>query len=249
MGVEDKLEVEATDQQAGELLQRLQSGEEGLKVRPVGKTEHRENLLDFVNWATGGSNKTVDNFKQPICGVQDDEKGALIKDATTAVSNNANEKSYNEVYVPEWIANPEADLRVAYSTSPGMGPIMSCCLAGHLGSGVGQPDLNQYFPFPCLLVRATMESSFTSSRDGFTEARGFLITASAAEMVALGLERSSNEGSVGDMALSGEEKAGERGIASTAVAGLLAIWDHEIFFGLEGAPGLFMSILHSWLDI
>ena len=115
--VEDEAEVETTDQQAGELLQRLQAGEEGLKVRPVGKAEHRENLLDFVNWATGGSNKkTVDDFKQPICGVQDSEKGELFKDAATAVSNNANEKNYHEVYVPEWIANPEADLRVAFSS-------------------------------------------------------------------------------------------------------------------------------------
>jgi hypothetical protein len=36
---------------------------------------------------------------------------------------------------------------------------MSCWQAGHLGSGVGDPDLNQYFPFPCLFVIATIESS------------------------------------------------------------------------------------------
>ena len=42
--VEDEAGVETTDQQAGELLQRLQAGEEGLKVRPVGKAEHRENI-------------------------------------------------------------------------------------------------------------------------------------------------------------------------------------------------------------
>ena len=56
---------------------------------------------------------------------------------------------------------------MAYSTSPGIGPIISCCRAGHRGSGVGQPDLNQYFPLPCLFVIATNESSGTSSRLGF----------------------------------------------------------------------------------
>ncbi len=55
-------------------------------------------------------------------------------------------------------------LRVEYSTSPGMGPIMSCWQAGHLGSGVGDPDLNQYFPFPCLFVIATIESSCDRTR-------------------------------------------------------------------------------------
>jgi len=115
--VEDEAEVETTDQQAGELLQRLQAGEEGLKVRPVGKAEHRENLLDFVNWATGSSDKkTVDDLKQPICGDQDNEKGELNDAATAVTTNNVNEKSYDEVYVPEWIANPEADLRVAFSS-------------------------------------------------------------------------------------------------------------------------------------
>ena len=44
------------DQRTDELLERLQAGEEGLKVRPVGEAEHRENLLDFVNWATRSSN-------------------------------------------------------------------------------------------------------------------------------------------------------------------------------------------------
>ena len=68
----------------------------------------------------------------------------------------------------------KADLRVAYSTSPGMGPIINCCLEDHLGSGVGHPDLNQYFPFPCLLVSATMEVSLTSSRLGFTGLMAFL---------------------------------------------------------------------------
>ena len=37
----------------------------------------------------------------------------------------------------------------------------------YLGSGVGQPDLNQYLPFPCLLVSATNESSFNKIFDFF----------------------------------------------------------------------------------
>lgn len=59
-----------------------------------------------------------------------------------------------------------AALSWEYSTSPGIGPIMSCCSADHLGSGVGLADLNQYFPFPNLLVRATKELSLTSSKLG-----------------------------------------------------------------------------------
>ena len=56
--------------------------------------------------------------------------------------------------------SPLSYLRVEYSTSPGMGPIISCWQLDQRGSGVGHPDLNQYFPFPCLLVNATMESSW-----------------------------------------------------------------------------------------
>ena len=56
-----------------------------------------------------------------------------------------------------------AYLSVEYSTSPGMGPIMSCWTAGQRGSGVGHPDLNQYFPLPCLFVIATRESSCNTS--------------------------------------------------------------------------------------
>ena len=74
-------------------------------------------------------------------------------------------------------------LRVAYSTSPGIGPIISCCRAGHRGSGVGQPDLNQYFPLPCLFVIATNESSGTSSRLGFACMLLVLVAGDVAVMV------------------------------------------------------------------
>ena len=72
---------------------------------------------------------------------------------------------------------------------------MSCCTAGHLGSGVGQPDLNQYLPslgltvnvltnmyklsIPrllfsnlCLLVKATREVQSIASSDGLLLAAG-----------------------------------------------------------------------------
>ena len=79
---------------------------------------------------------------------------------------------------------------------------MSCCTAGHLGSGVGQPDLNQYFPSLgltvkmltntlasflfreyeihsfgrssnlCLLVKATKEVQRIASSDGLLLAAG-----------------------------------------------------------------------------
>ena len=73
---------------------------------------------------------------------------------------------------------------------------MSCCTAGHLGSGVGQPDLNQYLPslcqfLPvlnnlhwrdaslgkkdsclCLLVKATKEVQRIPSSEGLLLAAG-----------------------------------------------------------------------------
>ena len=75
---------------------------------------------------------------------------------------------------------------------------MSCCTAGHLGSGVGQPDLNQYLPSLCLfqqfsticigeilhryrgekksclclLVKATKEVQRIASNDGLLLAAG-----------------------------------------------------------------------------
>jgi len=49
---------------------------------------------------------------------------------------------------------------------------MSCCTAGHLGSGVGQPDLNQYFPSLCLLVSATKEVQRIPSKEGLLLAAG-----------------------------------------------------------------------------
>ena len=49
--------------------------------------------------------------------------------------------------------------RVLYSTSPGVGPIMSCWMEDQRVSWLGQLDLNQYLPLPCLLVSATRLSS------------------------------------------------------------------------------------------
>ena len=49
---------------------------------------------------------------------------------------------------------------------------MSCWPAGHLGSGVGQPDLNQYLPSLCLLVRATREVQRMVSSEGLLPAAG-----------------------------------------------------------------------------
>ena len=72
-------------------------------------------------------------------------------------------------WIKRWRVCPcarNAALNWEYSTSPGIGPIMSCCSADHLGSGVGLADLNQYFPFPNLFVSATRELSLTSSRLG-----------------------------------------------------------------------------------
>ena len=76
---------------------------------------------------------------------------------------------------------------------PGIGPIMSCWSAAQRGSGVGLADLNQYFPFPNLLVRATTELSLTSSRLGlWTELRpfytdGFTLTILLLPLLFLGL--------------------------------------------------------------
>ena len=45
---------------------------------------------------------------------------------------------------------PSLGFNSHYFTNPaekkGEDQTMSCCTAGHLGSGVGQPDLNQYLP-------------------------------------------------------------------------------------------------------
>ena len=49
---------------------------------------------------------------------------------------------------------------------------MSCWPAAQRGSGVGQPDLNQYLPSPCLLVRATREVQTIESRDGLEVVEG-----------------------------------------------------------------------------
>ena len=49
-------------------------------MRPVGEVEHRENLLDFVSWATGVS--TGENAKDA-----DDPKSGPAKDASTMKSN------------------------------------------------------------------------------------------------------------------------------------------------------------------
>lgn len=79
-----------------------------------------------------------------------------------------------------WPWARKADRSCAYSTSPGIGPIISCCSADQRGSGVGHADLNQYFPFPYLFVRATTELSRTSSRLGlWTERREVLSRAAA----------------------------------------------------------------------
>ena len=72
-------------------------------------------------------------------------------------------------WINRWRVCPcakNAALSWEYSTSPGIGPIISCCSADHLGSGVGLADLNQYFPLPNLLVSATKELSLTSSKLG-----------------------------------------------------------------------------------
>ena len=99
------------DQRADELLQRLQTGEEGIKVgnnyrdqtdifaalqvRPVGEVQHRENLLDFVNWATGGSTtetttgSTAERAKKitTSCGNPSSSKSGQPKDISSMESN------------------------------------------------------------------------------------------------------------------------------------------------------------------
>lgn len=124
------------DQRADELLQRLQAGEEGIKVRPVGEVEHRENLLDFVNWATGGSTaqtprgSTAERAMKSTssCESPSSSKSGQAKDTSSMESNQtilggelgssgeteSQEKA--QVYVPEWIANPDADLMVVFSS-------------------------------------------------------------------------------------------------------------------------------------
>jgi len=123
------------DQRADELLQRLQAGEEGIKVKPVGEVEHRENLLDFVSWATGGSpaertegsigEESEDNTRHSTRGTRDDPEGGQNKDVGSMKSNQSGEvenpgetgrKEEKQVYVPDWIANPDADLAVVFSS-------------------------------------------------------------------------------------------------------------------------------------
>jgi len=130
--------ISKNDQRAGELLQRLQAGEEGIKVRPVGEVEHRENLLDFVSWATGGCNaegtegstgegaeESANSIRNSSCGDRDGPRSGQAKDVSTMKSNQSGKvehpgetgsKEDKQVYVPEWIANPDADLAVVFSS-------------------------------------------------------------------------------------------------------------------------------------
>jgi len=128
--------ISENDQRADELLQRLQAGEEGIKVRPVGEVEHRENLLDFVNWATGGSTaqttrgSTAERAMKSTssCESPSSSKSGQAKDTSSMESNQTilggelgssgetESQEKTQVYVPEWIANPDADLMVVFSS-------------------------------------------------------------------------------------------------------------------------------------
>jgi len=116
------------NERADELLQRLQAGEEGIKVRPVGEVEHRENLLDFVNWATGVSTAERARESASPCRNQDasgsrqannigsvqSSQNTLGGEVKSSGETESQEKT--QVYVPEWIANPDADLMVVFSS-------------------------------------------------------------------------------------------------------------------------------------
>merc|ERR1719264_131022 len=120
--------ISENDQRADELLQRLQAGEEGIKVRPVGEVEHRENLLDFVNWATGGSTAERAMKSTSSCESPSSSKSGQAKDTSSMESNQTllggelgssgetESQAKTQVYVPEWIANPDADLMVVFSS-------------------------------------------------------------------------------------------------------------------------------------
>jgi len=153
------------DQRAGELLQRLQAGEEGIKVRPVGEVEHRENLLDFVSWATrgfttertggfnaertGGSTdeESGDNTRHSTCESLVDSSSGQVKDVSTMKPDESEKvedpgetdsKKEKQVYVPEWIANPDADLAVVFSSR-------------------AEQDLNNIDLSPCNWLRSAQE--------------------------------------------------------------------------------------------
>merc|ERR1712126_473383 len=127
------------DQRTDGLLLRLQAGEERIKVRPVGEAEHRENLLDFVNWATGASSAQatgVSTAETNVISTAERARGGNSscrsldgsesgQDILNMESNqitlggevgSSGETESQKVYVPEWIANPDADLTVAFSS-------------------------------------------------------------------------------------------------------------------------------------
>ena len=146
-------------------------------MRPVGEVEHRENLLDFVSWATGGSTgertgvSTGEGSKDA-----DDPKSGQAKDASTMKSNQSGEEEnsgetgtkeekqvcalieivsncfcktgenqfddHYQVYVPDWIANPDEDLRVVFSSR-------------------AEQDLNNIDLRPCNWLRSTQELRWT----------------------------------------------------------------------------------------
>ena len=123
------------DHRTDELLERLQAGEEGLKVRPVGEAEHRENLLDFVNWATRSSNDEATG------GLAAEKSGTIMKsNHSTEAENSVETESLDKkhVYVPDWIANPDADLEVVFSSR-------------------AEQDLNNIDLSPCSWLRSAEE--------------------------------------------------------------------------------------------
>ena len=134
-------------------------------MRPVGEVEHRENLLDFVSWATGGCNaegtegstgegaeESANSIRNSSCGDRDGPRSGQAKDVSTMKSNQSGKVEHPgetgskedkqvcgsrekvsdyvtcvcktegnqfvdcQVYVPEWIANPDADLAVVFSS-------------------------------------------------------------------------------------------------------------------------------------
>ena len=73
-------------------------------VKPVGQEEHRNNLLSFVNWAVEKN------------ASDESESNNEAKKARTEMEEDKEPKTVPEVRVPDWIANPEADLVVEFSS-------------------------------------------------------------------------------------------------------------------------------------